>query len=383
MIKKIYIAALAWALSGFATDLMAQAIPVSPGIGGSSMPSAASIMNILQQSGGGGSLSSPAQVVTPAVPAASAPLPALPTVSGAPVMFGSQLFSGRFSTLSYSGFNPEYQIMTGDQVLVRMWGSVVYEANQTVDAQGNIFLPNVGPVQVLGVRNTELNRQVEDQVKRTFRANVGVYATLVAAQPVKIYVTGFVRAPGLYGGLSSDSVLNFLDKAGGIDPDRGSYLTVQVSRSGKLRATLDLYEFLLKGKMDSLQFQDGDMVTVQARKYAVTVTGEAQNPYIYELPTPTISAAGLIALAQPTAAATHMSIVRNTGVQLKSEYFPLAQTGAVTVNAGDLVTFTADKYPTTILVRISGAQMGDRSVVMPNGSTLKDLEAKLNPSPTA
>jgi protein involved in polysaccharide export with SLBB domain len=264
-----------------------------------------------------------------------------------------------------------------------MWGSVTYEASQAVDAQGNIFLPNVGPVQVLGVRNTDLNRQVEDQVKRTFRANVGVYATLVAAQPVKIYVTGFVRAPGLYGGLSSDSVLNFLDKAGGIDPDRGSYLTVQVSRSGKLRATLNLYEFLLKGKMDSLQFQDGDMVTVQARKYAVTVTGEAQNPYIYELSTPTISAAGLIALAQPTAAATHMSIVRNTGVQLKSEYFPLAQTGPVLVNAGDLVTFTADKYPTTILVRISGAQMGDRSVVMPNGSTLKDLEAKLNPSPTA
>jgi hypothetical protein len=75
--------------------------------------------------------------------------------------------------------------------------------------------------------------------------------------------------------------------------------------------------------------------------------------------------------------------VRNTGVQLTSEYHRLADAKPVMVRSGDLVTFTADKYTTTLLVRVDGDQQGDRSLVMPVGATLKDLMARLNPSPRA
>ena len=139
---------------------------------------------------------------------------------------------------------------------------------------------------MLGVRNADLNAQVETQVKRTFRASVGVYATLEAAQPVKVYVTGFVRAPGLYGGLSSDSVLYYLDRAGGIDPDRGSYLQVDVLRGGKPRARVDLYRFLLDGQIEPLQLQDGDTIVVAPRKHTVQVGGEVLNPYVFEFASP-------------------------------------------------------------------------------------------------
>ena len=321
----------------------------------------------------------PPAAVAPAVLA----LPPDPATSTRPVVFGSQIFTGRFGSQSFTGFNPDYQIAVGDRLLMRMWGAVTYEAYQNVDPQGNVFVPNVGPISVLGVRNTDLNRQVEDQVKRIFKANVGVYATLDSAQPVKLYVTGFVRAPGLYSGLSSDSVLSYLDKAGGIDPDRGSYLNVQVMRAGKPRATLDLYSFLLNGTIARPQLQDGDTVIVQPRRNVVTVIGEAQNPYLFEIEKADISAAELLKLAVPKASATHMSIVRNTGVELKSEYHALAQAANVRVSAGDLVTLTADKYPTTLLVRIDGAQRGERSIVLANGAKLKDLLARLSPSPNA
>jgi len=328
----------------------------------------------------GMNLGSQAQMVPPAPPQ---PLPAVPgdaSANAKPVVFGSQIFSGRFSALTYTGFNPDYQIAVGDRIALRMWGAVVYEAMQTVDPQGNIFVPNAGPVQVLGVRNQDLNKHVDEQVKRTFKANVGVYATLDSAQPVKIYVTGYVRAPGLYGGLSSDSALAFLDKAGGIDPDRGSYLQVQVLRNGQLRTTLDLYQFLLEGKLNKLQFQDGDTLVVKPRQFSVTVQGEAQNAYLFEVGRAAVPASELFKLAQPKANATHMSILRNTGVELKSEYYPLASAGPVMVQNGDLVTFTADKYPTTLLVRIGGAQLGERSLVLPSGARLKDLVARLSPS---
>ena len=318
-----------------------------------------------------------------APPPMALPMPQDPVGSARPVVFGSQIFTGRFASQSFSGFNPDYQIAVGDRLLLRMWGAVTYEAYQNVDPQGNVFVPQVGPIAVLGVRNTDLNRRVEEQVKRVFKSNVGVYATLDSAQPVKLYVTGFVRAPGLYAGLSSDSPLSYLDKAGGIDPERGSFLNVQVMRDGRQRATLDLYRFLLDGVIDRPQLQDGDTIVVQPRRSVVTVTGEAQNPYLFELRQPEVPASELLRFALPKASATHLSIVRNTGVELKSEYHPLGRADQIMVRAGDLVTLTADKYPTTLLVRIDGAQRGERSIVLPNGATLKDLMARLNPAPQA
>ncbi|MGM9487226.1 polysaccharide biosynthesis/export family protein [Ideonella sp. YS5] len=324
-----------------------------------------------------------APVVAPPQPAT--PLPPSPTsTTGAkPVVFGSQMFSGRFGAVTFSGFNPDYQLAVGDNVLVRLWGAIVYEAVQPIDAQGNIFIPNVGPVKVVGVRNGDLNQLVDTAVKKVFRANVGVYATLQAAQPVKVYVTGFVRAPGLYGGLSSDSVLYYLDRAGGIDPDRGSYLAVDVMRNGKQRARIDLYQFLLKGKIEALQLQDGDTIVVPPRQHSVVVSGEVLNPYQFELNKPQVTAAELMALAQPNPNATHISIVRSIGAERRSEYHPIEKAGEVVIQAGDVVGVTADKYPATILVRIDGAHLGERSFVMPYGSRLKDVVARLKPAPQA
>lgn len=327
----------------------------------------------------------PVPVGTPAVapPPVVAPLPVTPTATGRPVMFGSQMFSGRFGAVTFSGFNPDYQLAIGDRVLTRLWGAIIYEATQPVDAQGNIFIPNVGPVKVVGVRNGDLNQLVDNAVKKVFRANVGVYATLEAAQPVKVYVTGFVRAPGLYGGLSSDSVLYYLDRAGGIDPDRGSYLAVDIMRNGKLRASIDLYKFLLKGQIEALQLQDGDTIVIPPRRHAVIVTGEVLNPYQFELAKPQITAADLMALASPTPNATHISIIRSIGAERRSEYHPIENAANVVVQAGDEVGVTADKYPATILVRIDGAHLGERSFVMPYGSRLKDVIARLKPAPQA
>lgn len=311
------------------------------------------------------------------------PLPPDPASAATPLMFGSQIFSGRFSAEPFSGFNADYQIATGDRVSLRMWGAFTYETVAVVDPQGNVFIPNVGPVKVQGIRNADLNRHVATQVKRVFRANVGVYASLEAAQPVRVFVTGFVRAPGMYGGLSSDSVLHYLDRAGGIDPDRGSYLAVDVLRSGKLRGTVNLYRFLLEGRIDPIQLQDGDTLVAVPRKHTIVAGGEVLNPYVFEFATPKVNAADLLAMARPRPSATHLSIVRKVGADLRSEYHPLLDASRVTLEDGDEVTVTSDKYPGTIIVRIEGAHFGERSLVMPYGAKLKDALARLRPAPQA
>lgn len=311
------------------------------------------------------------------------PLPPDPLTSEKPIVFGSQIFTGRFGSEAFSGFNPDYQIAIGDRISIRLWGAFMYEATQPVDAQGNVFIPNVGPVNVVGIRNVDLNKQVQAQVKRVFRANVGSYATLEAAQPVKIYVTGFVRAPGLYTGLSSDSVLRYLDKAGGIDPDRGSYLSIDVLRAGKTRASFNLYSFLLDGQIAPLQLQDGDTIVAHGRQHTVQVSGQVLNPYIFEFPKGEIRASELLGMARPRPAATHLSVVRKLGSQTRSEYYALGDASEVLIRDGDEVTVTSDKYPGTILVRIEGAHLGERTVVLPYGAKLQDAMAHVKPAPQA
>lgn len=310
-------------------------------------------------------------------------LPPDPFTSMQPVVFGSQIFTGRFGAAPFTGFNPDYQIAVGDRINVRMWGAFNFESTQQVDAQGNVFVPNIGPVKVVGVRNADLNSQFAAQVKRVFRANVGIYATLAAAQPVKIYVTGFVRAPGLYGGLSSDSVLYYLDQAGGIDPDRGSYLEVHVLREGRLRAKFNLYRFLLDGQIEHLQLQDGDTVIAFPRKYTVQVSGEVLNPYIFEFSNEKVLASEVLAMARPKPGATHLSIVRKVGLEKRSEYYALNELAQVTIENGDEVTVTSDKYPGTLLVRVEGAHLGPRTLVLPYGAHLRDALAQLKPAAQA
>jgi len=323
----------------------------------------------------------------PPVAQAVGALPMAPMINPQPgahlLTFGQQMFTGRFAAVTYSGFNPGYQINIGDQVSVRLWGAVAYDNVQTVDAQGNLFITNVGPIKVQGVRNSELTAQIETQVKRTYRTNVGVYATLLAAQPVKVYVTGFVRAPGLYPGLSSDSVLYYLDRAAGIDPERGSYLQVDVLRNGQSRLKVDLYKFLLTGQIDELQLRDGDTIVVSPRRHTIPVFGNVSNPYQFEMPAATIAATDLLKLANPLPGSTHLSVVRAVGTQRQSFYYPLDKLAGVTLQSGDEVNVTADQYPSTLLVHVGGAQMGERNFVLPLGAKLKDLMPMLKPSPTA
>ncbi|MCB1998146.1 MAG: polysaccharide export protein [Burkholderiaceae bacterium] len=313
--------------------------------------------------------------VTPANPAGDA--------AGEPPVFGSQVFGGRFAAQSFTGYNADYQIASGDRIALRMWGAFTFDAALTVDAQGNVFVPNVGPVSVRGVRNGELQAIFATAVARTFRSNVGVYASLEAAQPVKVYVTGDVRAPGLYPGMSSDSVLRFLDQAGGIDPQRGSFLAIDIRRGGELRTTVNLYDFLLEGRLPALQFRDGDTVFVRPRQHTVAVAGEVHNAYRFEFASPEIDTTRLLALARPKPGATHLSIVRTQGREKRSEYHPLAQAASTQLRDGDMVAVSADRVPGTILVRVEGAQLGERSLVLPYGARLSDVLPKLRPAPQA
>jgi protein involved in polysaccharide export with SLBB domain len=75
--------------------------------------------------------------------------------------------------------------------------------------------------------------------------------------------------------------------------------------------------------------------------------------------------------------------VRTLGPEKRSEYHPLSNAAAISIQNGDEVALTSDRYPGTILVRIEGAHLGERTLVMPYGSRLKDAIDRLKPAPQA
>jgi protein involved in polysaccharide export with SLBB domain len=292
-------------------------------------------------------------------------------------VFGAHLFTGAFTRGAGSLFNPSHVIAVGDQLQVRLWGAFEYDALLTVDPQGNVFLPRVGPVRVSGVANSELQKVLEESMRRTFRSNVYSYATLAAAQPVRVYVTGFVHRPGMYQGTSSDSVLRYLDQAGGIDADRGSFLEVQLRRGSQNRASFNLYDFLLSGTLSSVQLGDGDVILVAPRKSTYRVSGLAQNAKRFEFAGTSIDLGRLVALARPEPQATHVRINRNTGVVRNTEYYALSEAVKLELADGDEVQFTADKRPGTISVRVEGEHQSAQEYVLPYGTRMGELVKRI------
>ena len=302
---------------------------------------------------------------------------------GEDAMFGQQLFQPGVEQTYGVGLNDEYEIAIGDRVVIRMWGAFPYQEVQVVDTQGNVFVPNVGPISLAGVSNRDLNEVVRAAIRDVFRDNVEVYATLEASQPVRVFVTGFVRAPGQYAGVSADSVLGFLRRAGGIDPERGSYIDIRLMRGGEERASFNFYDFLIDGRMEPVQIQDGDTIVVGSRQNTVRVSGDVFNRYGFEFKENQISAQELLRIARPKPSATHVSVVHKSGTQQFSDYHSVGELEGIFLQSGDEVAVVTDRRIETILVRVDGAIDSSRVLTLPYGSTMQDALAQVTPKPEA
>ncbi len=287
--------------------------------------------------------------------------------------FGANLFSGGFRGVRASGLNPAYQVMPGDQVTVRAWGALELDRVFPVDAQGNIFVPQVGPVQVQGVSAGELDKRVKSAIGEVFTDNVSVYTNLQGVQPVAVFVTGYVKNPGRYAGIPGDSVLNFLDQASGIDIESGSFRDIRILRNGKAIATVDLYAFLLRGELPRPQFAEGDTIVVGPRGPMVTVTGDVSQAHRYELVSTSVSVGALLDWVQLKPGVSHALINGVRGGGPFSAYLPLDEFRRELLRGGDEILFSVDQRLDTIVVQVEGSYEGPTRFTVPTDARLMEL----------
>jgi protein involved in polysaccharide export with SLBB domain len=292
-------------------------------------------------------------------------------------MYGSWLFNGGFSDVSFSGINPDYRIASGDKLLVQLWGGIEYQQEIIVDPKGNFFIPKVGPITVLGVSNQDLNRIVLKSVKRVYKSNVEVYVTLLSTQKVKVFLTGLVNKPGLYEGQSADSVLRFIDQAKGIRADIGGLRQVQLRRNNKTIETIDLYDFLSSGTMPRLPLQDGDVIFVGPRQGVVTIEGEVGFAGKYEIRGRQESIASILNAIVPNDRATNVTIIEAINKNVEASQYSLNDIANKMVSNGALIKLSSQLRPNSISVEVVGEHSSDNELVVAWGTSLDSVIKKI------
>ncbi|MDR2341932.1 MAG: polysaccharide biosynthesis/export family protein [Campylobacteraceae bacterium] len=297
-------------------------------------------------------------------------------------VFGAHLFNGNFANAKQHIYNPNYRINVGDVVLLKMWGAFELEQSLVVDSQGNIFVPKVGVIKLLGVRNGDIVSIITQHVKNIFKDNVFVYADMQTYQNVSVFVTGNVNKPGLYEGLSSDSLIQYLDKASGINQQYGSFRRIKILRNNELYRQIDLYDFLIDGKMELISFKSGDVILVESIGAYISAKGDVLREFRFESRREFMNLQELAKLAgiKPTTTnAIVKSYKKNNRLNINS--YSEEEFGNVFLRAGDEVEFLPDHLANEIKINVEGEHDGLHTIILKKGSTLQDLKDKIATNP--
>jgi protein involved in polysaccharide export with SLBB domain len=292
------------------------------------------------------------------------------------VVFGENLFNGEFSKSSQHRYNPEYLLNISDTINLKLWGAVTLDMKLIIDEQGNIFVPQVGAIQLLGVKNKDLSQKIQKTLQNTYKDNVYIYANLDNYQPVSVFVSGGAMKPGLYEGLSSDSILQFIDKAKGIAKN-GSFRNISIIRNNIIISRVDLYEYLLNGRLDMIQFKTGDIVNIEYLKGYITVDGDVQKSLKIEtndyLDINTISK-----LVQPYIEASDIIVSKFDTKNEKTLKMYSINNVEIKIQSNQHVKFVSNNNTKTIEIKIDGEHNGLNNIVVKKGTTLQELISKLN-----
>jgi len=205
-------------------------------------------------------------------------------------IFGKELFSNASTT-----FEPNlrlatplnYVIGTSDQLLIDIYGYSEVSYQLTVSPDGTINIPYAGIVQVGGLTVEAATARIRSKLSPIYSGlnsgNTKLSVTLGNIRSIKVILTGEVMKPGTYTLPSLATLFNALYSSGG-PSDNGSFRNIEVIRNGRKVASLDVYDFLLKGDLkNNIRLQDQDIIRVPVYQKRVEIVGEIKRPAIFEM----------------------------------------------------------------------------------------------------
>ncbi len=196
---------------------------------------------------------------------------------------GAGLFEGkRFSSMANVPVPSAYVVGPGDEVDLKVWGTIDMALRLTVDRNGQIMIPKIGPVTIAGTRADQLDKVLIKSVGYVYK-NFELTATLGGLRSIQVYVVGEAKRPGLYTVSGLSTLLSAVFESGG-PAATGSMRRIELMRADKKVTSLDVYDFIHNGSTaQDAALQPGDVIVIPPAGPRVAILGAMDKPAIYEL----------------------------------------------------------------------------------------------------
>lgn len=279
-------------------------------------------------------------------------------------IFGHSLFSNRnlsFEPSANLATPVNYRLGPGDEVIIDIWGASENTIRQTISPEGTILVRGLGPVHLSGMTVKEANSFLQREFSKIYSGisgtepNSEIKLTLGDIRTIQINIMGEVSVPGTYTLSAFSTVFHALYRAGGVNRI-GSLRSIKVVRDGKTFADLDVYDFIMKGKMkDDIRLQEGDVIIVDPYQSLVEIVGKVKRPMFYEMkPTETVAtilnyAGGFTGDAYKKA----IRLVRKSGREHQVFNVDEMDYSVFRLDDGDMITIDAvlDRFENRVEVR--------------------------------
>jgi len=202
----------------------------------------------------------------------------------------------------------DYRISFGDKIQIVLIGNQNKTYNLDVDLSGDIFLPEIGRVNLKDLTISEADKRLGEIIKLSY-IGTDSFLTVISASLKKIAVIGAVKNPGTFIVNPFISLSEALKYSSGL-VEGASLRSVEVRDIQGSSSVYDLYDFLIYGDRSSdINLKNGDTVIVKSSSSFVGVGGEVHRPKIYEYDKDD-SFNDLIAFAQGTTSKANQSNIR-------------------------------------------------------------------------
>jgi protein involved in polysaccharide export with SLBB domain len=206
-------------------------------------------------------------------------------------IFGSELFSSNSLVFEPNLRIPApagYILGPDDEIVVSVYGYSEKKYDLTVNEQGEIYIPNVGPILVNGLTIEQATEKIKSRLAATiYRAiNSGqtkVQVSLGKIRSIRVTVIGQAKKPGTFTVSSLTTLFNALYLCGG-PTSMGSYRDIEVIRGDNIKTKADLYDFLVNGNQkDNIFLQEGDVIRIPYYRTRVKISGKVKREGKFEM----------------------------------------------------------------------------------------------------
>ncbi|MDD6843628.1 MAG: SLBB domain-containing protein [Prevotellaceae bacterium] len=200
-------------------------------------------------------------------------------------VFGRDIFNNKNLTFepNMNIATPQnYRLGAGDVVYIDIYGASQKSLQCTITPDGDAVVEGYGPINIAGLTVAQANAKVRSTLGTRYSSSK-IKLTVGQTKTIMVNVMGEVMAPGTYTLSAFASVFHALYMAGGTN-DIGTMRNIKVYRNNSLVTTVDIYDYILNGKLSgNIRLADNDVIVVGTYDCMVNMTGKVKRPMFYEM----------------------------------------------------------------------------------------------------